>query len=237
MACARSYPVGFSVNLQDKHSAFDEAFRLAARMTAEDDPLPDTASELQEPVREAATKSPQETAAKDPEQTAAKKPEQTAAKDPEQPLSKNQQKRLAKKERSGEFLLSWSCVLPFAAEAYGSICLSMKSTFKRQIVQARTAADQCSNHMTMCYMCRFAANKAAMKLAEKAAKHADTAKRRGEVQQKFAAMTEEERDQWRSARQSKRQNRRSEAENKKSRLQEVTCGQSLEELHTVTLNT
>ena len=57
-------------------------------------------------------------------------------------------------------------------------------------------------------MPRFAANKAAMKLAEKAAKHADTARRRGEVQQKFAAMTEEEREAWRQARQAKRQDRR-----------------------------
>lgn len=68
---------------------------------------------------------------------------------------------------------------------------------------------------------RFAANKAAMKLAEKAARQADTAKRRSEVQQKFGAMTEEEREAWRSARQAKRQNRKSEMEDKRSRLQQV----------------
>ncbi|KAL3135605.1 hypothetical protein ABBQ38_006086 [Trebouxia sp. C0009 RCD-2024] len=70
-------------------------------------------------------------------------------------------------------------------------------------------------------MPRFAANKAAMKLAEKAAKHADTARRRGEVQQKFAAMTEEEREAWRLARQAKRQDRRAETEQKRSKLQQA----------------
>ena len=70
-------------------------------------------------------------------------------------------------------------------------------------------------------MPRFAANKAAMKLAEKAAKHADTARRRGEVQQKFAAMTEKEREAWRQARQAKRQDRRAETEQKRSKLQQV----------------
>lgn len=70
-------------------------------------------------------------------------------------------------------------------------------------------------------MSRFAANKAAMKLAEKAAKQADTARRRGEVQQKFAAMTEEERDAWRLARQGKRQDRRAETDQKRSKLQQV----------------
>lgn len=68
---------------------------------------------------------------------------------------------------------------------------------------------------------RFAANKAAMKLAEKAAKQADTARRRGEVQQKFAAMTEEQREAWRLARQAKRQDRRAETEQKRSKLQQV----------------
>ena len=70
-------------------------------------------------------------------------------------------------------------------------------------------------------MSRFAANKAAMKLAEKAAKQADTARRRGEVQQKFAAMTEEEREAWRLARQVKRQDRKAETEQKRSKLQQV----------------
>ena len=69
---------------------------------------------------------------------------------------------------------------------------------------------------------RFAANKAAMKLADKAARHADTAKRRTEVQEKFAAMNEEEQEAWRAARKAKRQNRKSETEHKRSRLQQVT---------------
>ena len=60
-----------------------------------------------------------------------------------------------------------------------------------------------------------------MKLAEKTAKQADTARRRGEVQQKFAAMTEEEREAWRLARQVKRQDRRAETEQKRSKLQQV----------------
>ena len=64
-----------------------------------------------------------------------------------------------------------------------------------------------------------------MKLAQKTAKQADTARRRSEVQEKFAAMTEEERDQWRLARQAKRQNRKSETEQKRSRLQQVLQGQ------------
>ena len=60
-----------------------------------------------------------------------------------------------------------------------------------------------------------------MKLAEKTAKQADTAKRRSEVQEKFAAMTEAEQDAWRLARQAKRQDRRSQTEQKRSRLQQV----------------
>ena len=62
-----------------------------------------------------------------------------------------------------------------------------------------------------------------MKIAEKAAKHADTAKRRTEVQEKFAAMTDEEQEAWRLARQAKGQNRKSETEHKRSRLQQVPC--------------
>jgi len=68
---------------------------------------------------------------------------------------------------------------------------------------------------------RFAANKIAMKIAEKAAKQADTARRRTEVQEKFAAMTEQEQEAWRLARQAKRQSRKSETEQKRSRLQQV----------------
>ena len=68
---------------------------------------------------------------------------------------------------------------------------------------------------------RFAANKVAMKIAEKAAKQADTARRRTEVQEKFAAMTEPEQEAWRLARQAKRQSRKSETEQKRSRLQQV----------------
>ena len=70
-------------------------------------------------------------------------------------------------------------------------------------------------------MSRFAANKAAMKLAEKAARQADTARRRGEVQQKVAAMTEEEREAWRLARQVKRQDRKAGTEQKRLKLQQV----------------
>lgn len=60
-----------------------------------------------------------------------------------------------------------------------------------------------------------------MKVAEKAAKQANTAKRRTEVQEKFAAMTEQEQDAWRLARQAKKQNRKSDTEQKRSRLQQV----------------
>lgn len=60
-----------------------------------------------------------------------------------------------------------------------------------------------------------------MKVAEKKAKEADTAKRRTEVQEKFAAMTEEQQNAWRLARQAKKQNRKSETEQKRSRLQQV----------------
>lgn len=68
---------------------------------------------------------------------------------------------------------------------------------------------------------RFAANKAAAKAVEKAAKQADSARRREEVQQKFGAMTEEERNIWRTERQAKRQNRKSETGEKRARLQQV----------------
>lgn len=68
---------------------------------------------------------------------------------------------------------------------------------------------------------RFAANKIAMKIAEKAAKQADTARRRTEVQEKFAAMTGQEQEAWRLARQTKRQSRKSETEQKRSRLQQA----------------
>lgn len=61
-----------------------------------------------------------------------------------------------------------------------------------------------------------------MKIAEKAAKQADTARRRTEVQEKFAAMTGQEQEAWRLARQTKRQSRKSETEQKRSRLQQVT---------------
>ncbi|DBB01903.1 TPA: tRNA (guanine(9)-N(1))-methyltransferase [Trebouxia sp. C0004] len=59
-----------------------------------------------------------------------------------------------------------------------------------------------------------------MKVAEKAAKQADTARRRTEVQEKFAAMTEQEQEAWRLARQAKKQSRRSETEQKRARLQQ-----------------
>ncbi len=61
-----------------------------------------------------------------------------------------------------------------------------------------------------------------MKIAEKAAKQADTARRRTEVQEKFAAMTEQEQEAWRLARHAKRQSRKSETEQKRSRLQQVS---------------
>ncbi len=76
-----------------------------------------------------------------------------------------------------------------------------------------------SNFTGLCN--RFAANKTAMKIAEKAAKQADTARRRTEVQEKFAAMTGQEQEAWRLARQAKRQSRKSETEQKRSRLQQV----------------
>ncbi len=77
-----------------------------------------------------------------------------------------------------------------------------------------------SNFTGLCN--RFAANKIAMKIAEKAAKQADTARRRTEVQEKFAAMSEQEQEAWRLARQAKRQSRKSETEQKRSRLQQVS---------------
>lgn len=61
-----------------------------------------------------------------------------------------------------------------------------------------------------------------MKIAEKAAKQADTARRRTEVQEKFAAMSGHEQEAWRLARQAKKQSRKSETEQKRSRLQQVT---------------
>ena len=125
-----------------------------------------------------------------------RKPEASAQDDEaaEKPvLSKNQQKKLAKKERQ-------VCVAD----------LPHVLTHKCGAISPLTCCD------------RFAANKAAIKAAEKAAKQADTAKRREEVQQKFAAMTEEERDVWRSERQAKRQNRKSETGEKRLRLQQAS---------------
>ncbi|KAA6419672.1 MAG: tRNA (guanine(9)-N1)-methyltransferase-like [Trebouxia sp. A1-2] len=67
----------------------------------------------------------------------------------------------------------------------------------------------------------YGANKSAMKIAEKAAKQADTARRRTEVQEKFAAMSGHEQEAWRLARQAKKQSRKSETEQKRSRLQQA----------------